>query len=257
MKYWSESHTAIAQAVMQGKIENALKILHEHGYKIKKTDPCISTGNNKVGATINFSLPAVFGCTTECHKTCAKAFLENGDATECYAVKDYRYLNVVYARFLNMYYAMKEQETLKAYIIATIEKELKKRENKRSKNYKKPLFVRLHESGDFFNVSYLDLWLEIAKHFPQVTFYTYSKAFRVLEQRINSIPANLHILLSEWEGLTIPASVSESYNHATVSDKAVIGYIECPATGSKADTMTCEKCGYLCARLVNIRFNPH
>lgn len=257
MKYFTETSRAIAKATMRGQIKQALHILQEHGYKVYSMDPCISSGNNKVGSTINFSLPAVFGCTHECYKTCAKAFLTNSSEIECYATKDYRYPSVTFSRFKNLYYAMKRQDDLKEYIIRTINNELVKRENKRCKNYHKPLFVRLHESGDFFSVPYLDMWVEIARAFPSVTFYTYSKAFSVLIHRVDNIPKNFKILLSAWDGLTIPDELKKRFHIAFVSEKAIPRSVECPATGSKSDDMTCEKCGYLCARDYNIRFNPH
>lgn len=37
--------------------------------------------------------------------------------------------------------------------------------------------VRIHESGDFYNQNYLDAWVKVAKDFPDVVFYAYSKSY--------------------------------------------------------------------------------
>ena len=36
-------------------------------------------------------------------------------------------------------------------------------------------YVRIHDSGDFFADDYLELWMEIAREVPDVTFYAYTK----------------------------------------------------------------------------------
>lgn len=50
-----------------------------------------------------------------------------------------------------------------------INNELKKARKKSTK------LVRIHESGDFFNASYLQAWLMVALHNPDLKFYCYSK----------------------------------------------------------------------------------
>lgn len=37
--------------------------------------------------------------------------------------------------------------------------------------------VRIHESGDFYNQNYLDAWVKVAKDFPNVVFYAYTKSY--------------------------------------------------------------------------------
>lgn len=37
--------------------------------------------------------------------------------------------------------------------------------------------VRIHESGDFYNQNYLDAWVKVAKAFPNVVFYAYTKSY--------------------------------------------------------------------------------
>lgn len=44
------------------------------------------------------------------------------------------------------------------------------------KHTKLRLFVRVHDSGDFYSPAYLDKWLDIANSLPHVTFYAYTKS---------------------------------------------------------------------------------
>lgn len=56
--------------------------------------------------------------------------------------------------------------------------------------------VRLHSSGDFFAQWYVDFWADIAKKFPHIFFYGYSKSFNWVDfSEINALP-NVNILNS-------------------------------------------------------------
>src|SRR6056297_161467 len=48
-----------------------------------------------------------------------------------------------------------------------------------AKKYK-PKSVRIHESGDFYNMKYFFDWLEIAKRLPDLTFWSYTKNTQVM-----------------------------------------------------------------------------
>ena len=39
--------------------------------------------------------------------------------------------------------------------------------------------VRVHVSGDFYNATYTRKWIEIAKQCPQLTFYAYTRSWRL------------------------------------------------------------------------------
>ena len=43
------------------------------------------------------------------------------------------------------------------------------------KRYRKVNTVRIHDSGDFYNQEYYNKWCEIARAFPHITFYAYTK----------------------------------------------------------------------------------
>ena len=58
--------------------------------------------------------------------------------------------------------------------------------------------VRIHESGDFYDLNYLAKWTKIAKSLPNVRFYGYSKCFERFPNALgifNSLP-NVNIINS-------------------------------------------------------------
>jgi len=57
--------------------------------------------------------------------------------------------------------------------------------------------VRIHESGDFFNQMYFDAWLQVAKIFPNIIFYAYTKSLNYWLNRIDSVPSNVFLTASK------------------------------------------------------------
>lgn len=51
--------------------------------------------------------------------------------------------------------------------------------------------VRLHVAGDFFNQTYFDAWIEVAKQNPERIFYAYTKSLQYWVNRLGQIPGNL------------------------------------------------------------------
>jgi len=56
--------------------------------------------------------------------------------------------------------------------------------------------IRIHASGDFFNQSYFDLWIDIANENPDVEFWAYTKSLKYWVQRLGIIPSNLELTAS-------------------------------------------------------------
>lgn len=56
--------------------------------------------------------------------------------------------------------------------------------------------VRIHTSGDFFNQTYFNAWLLVAKAMPEKTFYAYTKSLKFWVAQLNNIPENLHLTAS-------------------------------------------------------------
>lgn len=61
----------------------------------------------------------------------------------------------------------------------------------RTRNTKK---VRIHESGDFFSLAYLNAWIEVAKRNPDLQFYCYSKSLEFFMAK--ELPANFYMTAS-------------------------------------------------------------
>ena len=53
--------------------------------------------------------------------------------------------------------------------------------------------IRIHASGDFFNQSYFDLWIDIANENPDVEFWAYTKSLKYWVQRLEVIPSNFEL----------------------------------------------------------------
>lgn len=59
--------------------------------------------------------------------------------------------------------------------------------------------VRIHSSGDFLSLAYFDAWLDLARKYPKITFYAYTKSLPFWVKRLNEIPKNM-ILTASWGG---------------------------------------------------------
>ena len=85
------------------------------------------------------------------------------DCVGCYAMTgNYRYANTINNIGIRNVLARDFMDWIEKAINAQIEAEQIK-------------FVRIHASGDFFNLAYAGMWLRIAKAFPGTTFWTYTK----------------------------------------------------------------------------------
>ena len=74
--------------------------------------------------------------------------------------------------------------------------------------------VRIHDSGDFFSWDYLELWLEIARRFPDVLFYAYTKEVALFKS-VEEFPANFRYLFS-YGGLQDELIDADADRHADV-----------------------------------------
>ena len=62
---------------------------------------------------------------------------------------------------------------------------------------RKATHIRIHDSGDFYNFAYINIWFQIMREFPQVKFYAYTKS-KVLFDRLRpiDIPNNFILIYS-------------------------------------------------------------
>jgi hypothetical protein len=60
---------------------------------------------------------------------------------------------------------------------------------------KKPDYVRVHDSGDYYSPKYLAKWIQIAKENPNVRFYSYTNMVDMMLK--TSLPDNYDIIFSD------------------------------------------------------------
>ena len=100
----------------------------------------------------------------------------------CYAKKGtYLYKNVV-LKYKNNYYATKKDN-----FVNLIQKEIDK---------KKPTHIRVHSSGDYYNIKYLKKWYEIANNNKHIIFYSYTNSKPFFKNDKLPIPKNYRIIFS-------------------------------------------------------------
>lgn len=113
--------------------------------------------------------------------------------------------------------------------VSVMDAEIKRRKVKR---------LRIHDSGDFFSVDYLNKWLNIMHLNPNVVFYAYTKMVKLFKAKQKLLPANFHVIYSE--GGTQDKAINQAtdrhsrvfetlkqlrqakYSNAYVSDKAAM-----------------------------------
>ena len=140
--------------------------------KIKQTGLFL---NKKV---FNFSIPAYKSQTGKI--TCPFA---DKCIKFCYAQKGN------YKRFPSVRNGMekKYELTKQNNFIDLMNKEIKR---------KKPDFIRVHDSGDYYSPKYLNKWLTIAKDNPNVKFYSYTNSIKFVKD-LKSIPNNFDFIFSD------------------------------------------------------------
>ncbi len=160
----------------------------------------MSKGNKKLPKTTGIiSLPA--GITCPGSNTCKawavmndktnKRELKRGDESlfTCFAAsEELRYPNVFNSRrynynLINSYVIKKDLKGLTDLINRSIQAN--------RKNINK---VRIHESGDFFNIIYLKAWLNVAKLNKDLKFYCYSKSLNFFLEVL--LPNNFYMVAS-------------------------------------------------------------
>ena len=60
---------------------------------------------------------------------------------------------------------------------------------------KKPDFIRVHDSGDYYSRAYLNKWIQIAKDNPDVKFYSYTNMVQLTKEI--QLPDNYDIIYSD------------------------------------------------------------
>jgi len=61
---------------------------------------------------------------------------------------------------------------------------------------KKATHVRIHDSGDFYSIAYLNKWISIANDNKEVIFYAYTKSIKFFINGLK-LPKNMKVIFSE------------------------------------------------------------
>lgn len=109
----------------------------------------------------------------------------------------------------------------------------------------KKIVFRLHESGDFFSAAYMLDWFAIAREFPFIQFFTYTKSFKIYAACVAYKPANFTVRASLWENATTAdektlAERLEMPVYTVLKDTTGADYV-CDCAGG------CGACGCACA----------
>jgi len=171
-------------------IKKVLSIANEYEKKYNKQNPetikmCISNGNRKIGKVMNVSLMPVKTCGN-CKK--CKFF--------CYDIKACAQYSqtVIDARMRNTVLMKRDRDLY----FNSIEKKIN---NRRTNKY-----FRWHVAGDIVDSDYFDRMVKIAERHEDFTFWTYTKMYGIVNEYMKDggkIPANFHIMFSEWDGVTL------------------------------------------------------
>lgn len=125
----------------------------------------LTIGNTKLGNILNWSLPAIETCpgsTTLCRGG-------------CYACRGaYRFHSTQAAHARNLL------ETYKKTFVSSMTRAVKRAHT---------TLVRIHASGDFYNVAYTQAWREIINNCPDTQFFAYTRSWR----RTPEAPARLRM----------------------------------------------------------------
>jgi len=137
---------------------------------------------------VNWTIPAFL--SQNGFRTCPQA---GACAKGCYARSGtYLFSNVRRAHESKL--ALTQQDDFASVMISEIDLWLKKRSVKQLK-------IRIHDSGDFYDLAYVNKWLEVMRHFKsdfRVSFYAYTKQVKLFKQltQLGAIPANFTLIYS-------------------------------------------------------------
>ena len=187
--------------------------------------------NNEISFLI-WNLPSVITCpyrTIHCEHF-------------CYAEKSERvYPSVLPSRQKN--FELSRRADFVERMIYTISVELQRPSNKNKK-----IVFRIHESGDFYNLSYVNKWLDIIRHFEKnkkIVFVAYTKSVTYFDGV--ALPHNFKLLASVWDDTTSANleiiarnnfKIYTAYKGDELKKAIANGYVKCRCE----DCATCGKC---------------
>lgn len=161
----------------------------------------------------NFGIPAFLSTTGL--KTCPNA---RQCATGCYARSGTYRFPVVQAVYEKRLEATK-RDSFALEIGMEIEAIISKS--------KAPLYIRVHDSGDFYSPTYQRSWYAIARAFPEVKFYAYTKMITQSIKLGMEKPDNFELIFSLGgsEDALISSRVRHSRVFSSETELELSGYV--------------------------------
>ena len=182
--------------------------------KLKKTS---KLNNTKI---FNFSIPAYKTksgkITCPFAKECVKY---------CYAQKGNYTRFPIIQELMEKKYNISKQDNF----VELMTNEIKK---------KKAKYIRIHDSGDFYSIKYLNKWVQIAKDNKEVIFYAYTKSIKFFVDGL-LFPENLKIIFSEGSKTDNLINVNKHRHARIFKDITTLlnsGYIDASNNDLKAIT---------------------
>mgnify|MGYP003641175368 FL=1 len=182
--------------------------------KMKKTS---KENKSKI---LNFSIPAF---KTKAGKTTCP--FAGGCQKYCYAQKGNYTRFPIVQELMEQKYLLSKQDNFNTLMNEEIAK-------------KKPTHVRIHDSGDFYSVKYLNKWVTIAKQNKNVIFYAYTKSIKFFTEGL-TVPTNLKIIFSEGSKIDNLIDVKKHRHARIFKDVATLlsaGYIDASTNDLQAIT---------------------
>jgi hypothetical protein len=108
---------------------------------------------------------------------------------------------------------------------------------------KKAQAVRIHDSGDFYSIKYLEKWIDIIKLNPSVQFYAYTKSIPFFKDRI--LPKNFIVIFSNGGKISIPENSRHSQVFESLEAMELAGYINANEDDTQAWDNNSNKIGLI------------
>lgn len=207
-------------------------------------------GNIKLGTTIatfsklysDMEFETKYGVV----KGSCKAEFCNGCKKSCYVKKSYRYGSVINGHARNTLAIREDMAAAFDEIAKQIERA------------KKPItIVRVHQSGEIESTAEFLNWCKLARRFPAVKFYVYTKAFPYVIPALlaGRVPENFVVNLSVWHEYGIKEynmvkhlqnvkafAYDDGYNYAADELEINTYCMAYDRNGKMNHDITCEKC---------------
>lgn len=209
------------------------KSLSEDSRFIKLSEGNMKLISNNDTKFLIFNLPSKITCpyaTEHCKKF-------------CYAVKaETAYPTCLPSRL--KHFEESKRDDFVERMIFTIEAHLTRKSYKTAKK----IVVRIHESGDFYNMAYMHKWYKVAEHFKtdkRVIFMAYTKSVvyvNTLAENGYNIPKNMIIRFSVWDD-TEPNEIYLATKNNLPIYTAVNKFTKDIKSQNRCLCRDCAKCG--------------